>query len=171
MVVVNKIDQLTQGQMQDSQGELYHRITELFPSISRDRIFPISCFEAADQSSTKEDPGNIQNLLQGLQCYFATLTTPLGPKEQDFDHAYWEQSLSVSHRQSGYLQQCLQHLDEFLPQGISQHHSDDHEDLVSETDIVVAAEHLRFAANCLAKITGRGEVGDVEEVLGVVFEK
>jgi len=36
---------------------------------------------------------------------------------------------------------------------------------------VVAAEHLRAAAACLARITGRGEAGDVEEVLGVVFEK
>jgi len=33
------------------------------------------------------------------------------------------------------------------------------------------AEHLRFAADCLAKITGKGESGDVEDVLGVVFEK
>lgn len=171
IVVVNKIDQLTQLQIQDSQGNLYHQITELFPSVPRERIFSISCLEAADQSSTKEDPGNIQKLLQGLQSYFATLTIPLGPNEHTLDHAYWEQSLSVSHRQSGYLQQCLQHLDEFLPQAISQYHSDDHEDLVSEIDIVAAAEHLRFAANCLAKITGIGEVGDVEEVLGVVFEK
>jgi tRNA U34 5-carboxymethylaminomethyl modifying GTPase MnmE/TrmE len=40
-----------------------------------------------------------------------------------------------------------------------------------DSDIVVAAEALRAAADCLAKITGRGDVGDVEEVLGVVFEK
>ena len=41
-----------------------------------------------------------------------------------------------------------------------------------EIDIVAAAEHLRAAAAALGKITGRGEnVGDVEEVLGVVFEK
>ena len=40
-----------------------------------------------------------------------------------------------------------------------------------EVDIVAAAEHLRFAAACLGKITGKGEDGDVEDVLGVVFEK
>ncbi|KAK5005424.1 hypothetical protein LTR28_007738, partial [Elasticomyces elasticus] len=40
-----------------------------------------------------------------------------------------------------------------------------------DVDIVLAAESLRAAANFLAKITGRGEAGDVEEVLGVVFEK
>jgi len=40
-----------------------------------------------------------------------------------------------------------------------------------EVDVVVAAESLRGAAGCLARITGRGNAGDVEEVLGVVFEK
>ncbi|KAL2007232.1 hypothetical protein VTN00DRAFT_8670 [Thermoascus crustaceus] len=40
-----------------------------------------------------------------------------------------------------------------------------------DVDIVTAAEHLRFAADSLAKITGKGESGDVEDVLGVVFEK
>ena len=37
-------------------------------------------------------------------------------------------------------------------------------------DIVTAAENLRFAAESLAQITGRGGA-DVEDVLGVVFEK
>ncbi|KAH8689670.1 GTP-binding protein TrmE N-terminus-domain-containing protein [Talaromyces proteolyticus] len=41
----------------------------------------------------------------------------------------------------------------------------------ADVDIVTAAEHLRFAAESLAKITGRGDGGDVEDVLGVVFEK
>jgi tRNA U34 5-carboxymethylaminomethyl modifying GTPase MnmE/TrmE len=40
-----------------------------------------------------------------------------------------------------------------------------------EVDIVTAAEHLRYAADALASITGKGESGDVEDVLGVVFEK
>lgn len=40
-----------------------------------------------------------------------------------------------------------------------------------DVDVVLAAESLRAAADCLARITGRGVAGDVEEVLGVVFEK
>jgi len=40
-----------------------------------------------------------------------------------------------------------------------------------EPDVVLAAEHLRLAAGCLARITGRGDAGDIEEVLGVIFEK
>ena len=45
------------------------------------------------------------------------------------------------------------------------------EDQDGEADIVLAAEFLRDAGDSLARITGRGEAGDVEEVLGVVFEK
>jgi tRNA modification GTPase len=47
----------------------------------------------------------------------------------------------------------------------------DLEDAADEIDIVLAAESLRSAAEALARITGRGDGGDVEEVLGVVFEK
>jgi hypothetical protein len=43
-------------------------------------------------------------------------------------------------------------------------------DAEPEVDIVTAAENLRFAAESLAQITGR-EGADVEDVLGVVFEK
>lgn len=43
-------------------------------------------------------------------------------------------------------------------------------DAEPEVDIVTAAENLRFAAESLAQITGRGGA-DVEDVLGVVFEK
>ena len=94
-----------------------------------------------------------------------------------------------------YLRQCLTYLQDFLEQcGIPQtdcattlsHHVDGHDDLIFERqpvgddtssinddhfDIATAAEHLRYAASCLTKITGRGEGGDVEDVLGVVFEK
>lgn len=43
---------------------------------------------------------------------------------------------------------------------------------VDEVDIVAAAEHLRAAAAALGRIRGKNEdVGDVEEVLGVVFER
>jgi tRNA modification GTPase len=55
----------------------------------------------------------------------------------------------------------------------STHHDDEEEveDGEKEVDVVVAAECLRSAADCLGRITGRGGAGDVEEVLGVVFEK
>jgi tRNA modification GTPase len=171
IVVINKIDKLKLSLGQGRDENLFLEVNKLFPSVPKEHVFLISCLEASNQSLLNQDPGNIQSLLRGLQSYFAVLTNPSSPSEHTFDRSYWEQSLSVSHRQSEYLRQCLHHLDDFLSQVLSQYHSDDHEDLVSEIDIVAAAEHLRFAANCLAKITGKGEAGDVEDVLGVVFEK
>lgn len=110
------------------------------------------------------------------------------------DASYWEDSLGVTHRQSSNLQRCFQHLDDFLTQTktktetqtqtrtqTSKHNTDKHNtetpdmfigtDIETDVDIVTAAEHLRFAADSLARITGKGESGDVEDVLGVVFEK
>ncbi|KIW63567.1 tRNA modification GTPase TrmE, variant [Phialophora macrospora] len=68
------------------------------------------------------------------------------------------------------------HHDDYL---VDRHNDLDTPNIVSDADahaagvvdIVTAAEHLRFAADCLAKITGKGESGDVEDILGVVFEK
>ena len=97
-----------------------------------------------------------------------------------YDLSYWEDSLGVTHRQSSNLQRCLDHLDDFLSQASSAECPDSPREkelgslgsyAESEVDIVTAAEHLRFAADMLAKITGKGESGDVEDVLGVVFEK
>lgn len=171
VVVVNKIDKIPIDRNDRQQEDLYNEINKLIPSIANERIFTVSCLDASNVVSADEDPGGMQRLLQGLQSYFAALTTPSGPNEHSFDKSYWEQSLSVSHRQSEYLGQCLQHLEDFLSKAMSQYHSDEHEDLISEIDIVAAAEHLRFGADCLAKITGRAEAGDVEDILGVVFEK
>lgn len=73
-----------------------------------------------------------------------------------------EDLLGVTERQRQLLSSCSQHLHLFVEEAQSEN---------EECDIVLAAEHLRSAANCLSRITGRGEAGDVEEVLGVVFEK
>jgi tRNA modification GTPase len=171
ITVINKMDNLRSDLCQISKPKLYDEIGKHFPFISKEHVFPISCLEASDHSAAVQDPGNIQEFLQGLQTFFASMTCPSGTLEDAMERSYWEHSLSVSHRQSEYLRQCLRHLDDFSSQALSQYHSDAHEDLVSEVDIVAAAEHLRFAANCLARITGKGESGDVEDVLGVVFEK
>lgn len=171
VVVINKIDNMPRNSTQELKERLYSQVSNVFFRIPRERVFYISCLEAYKPSSADQDPGNIQEFLRGLQSFFATLTSPAGPEDHIVDNSYWEQSLSVSHRQSEYLRECLHHLDDFLSRAVSQYQSDNHEDLVSEVDVVGAAEHLRFAAECLAKITGKGEAGDVEDVLGVVFEK
>ncbi|KAF1990115.1 hypothetical protein K402DRAFT_418195 [Aulographum hederae CBS 113979] len=105
----------------------------------------------------------------------------------DIDPSIWQESLNATARQRVLLDECLSHLDAFL--GVaplssvtpsnsptsptsSPNTPEDAEDLDNtDVDIVIAAESLRAAADCLARITGRGGQGDVEEVLGVVFEK
>ena len=189
VLVLNKIDKIhtATGQI---HIDIMKKVHAIFPQIPKDRIFTMSCKpgtslppNARDDPpvsgpNLEPDPGNIQSFLYGLTSLFSTLTTASGDP-QTASQSYWEQSLSVSHRQSTYLQECLVHLNDFLLQAspfpANAAGGPNDNDVTNETefevDIVAAAEHLRFAANCLAKITGKGESGDVEDVLGVVFEK
>lgn len=141
-------------------------------------VFVVSCKEAETSPRIDEsDPGAMQTFLQGLTDVFEGMTSAIHPHGQfggHVDSSPWELSLGVSERQRRLLQQCAQFLDNFLNDvGLVDSHDHDNEEnsLAEETDVVLAAENLRSAADCLAKITGRGEAGDVEEVLGVVFEK
>jgi tRNA modification GTPase len=189
VMALNKVDKIPPDHLQrrnDTVNELQAR----FPDIGKNHIFPISCRPPPPpQTSTNPyadadaDAGNIQSFLDGLVAVFTTLTTPSGDPLVASDavssSSYWSHSLSVTHRQRTYLSQTLVHLDDYLLQTSSSetstHRIDGHDDLVGDMDIdldiVAGAEHLRFAAECLAKITGKGESGDVEDVLGVVFEK
>lgn len=135
---------------------------------------------------------SIQPFLQSLTDLFTILTTaqqtPLNsdssssssrtnPLTLDEAQAYWTASLSITHRQTTYLQACLANLQAFLDATTAPHSHLSLSAPVSgpeaemEIDIVTSAEHLRAAAHSLSKITGRGDGGDVEDVLGVVFEK
>ncbi|CAG8907396.1 unnamed protein product [Penicillium nalgiovense] len=169
-----------------STSSLSNTIHDIFPSVPTDRVFTISCEEAkrgASSLNTTTDPGKLQVFLRGLITTFEQIASPLGVDGDggQYDLSYWEDSLGVTHRQSSNLQICLDHLDDFLSQASSAECPDDSSrekglrsldsHAESEVDIVTAAEHLRFAADMLAKITGKGESGDVEDVLGVVFEK
>jgi tRNA modification GTPase len=187
VVAVSKIDKVPTGDIQ-LRNSIVKELQATFPYVQKDYIFTISCRPPSEtlispHHTPDPDPGNIQSFLNGLTKVFSTLTTPSGEPLPVLDSnptsssSYWSHSLSVTHRQRTYLAQTLLHLDDYLLQtsssGTSTHHIDGHDDLVGDidTDIVAAAEHLRFAAECLAKITGKGESGDVEDVLGVVFEK
>lgn len=186
VVAVNKCDKLHTAMESGVPQSLSDTIHDIFPSVPVDRVFTISCEEArqgASSLNTTTDPGNLQVFLRGLIATFEQIASPLGVGGDggQYDISYWEDSLGVTHRQSSNLQICLDHLDDFLSQASSAecHDSSSRErelgpldsHVESEVDIVTAAEHLRFAADMLAKITGKGESGDVEDVLGVVFEK
>jgi tRNA modification GTPase len=128
------------------------------------QLSPISCHTTSPTSSvTTPDVGGIQGLLSSLTNVFKDLTNTIGGEGS------WEESLSASERQRGLLLQCQAYLEGFLSAvPLSTGMMQDEES--GEFDVVVAAEMLRAAATCLGKITGR-DGADVEEVLGVVFEK
>ncbi|KAJ4287536.1 hypothetical protein N0V90_012239 [Kalmusia sp. IMI 367209] len=174
VVAINKIDQLDDPQLSDNWKAKVHDLLR----IPAERIFFVSCREAEQSSratSSRKDPGQVQAFLHGLLETFRGMTAALVPGS-DPDPSIWQESLGATERQRALLSECLLHLDSFLKavQDPSQDQSRSVAIEIDEpdaVDIVIAAESLRLAADALAKITGRGEGGDVEEVLGVVFEK
>lgn len=123
-----------------------------------------------DDPGPDADPGSVQALIDGLARSFESLTC-LPPDMQDL--------LGVTERQRQLLARCRGHLEDFLAEaavgGLDGGAAPDTDTRdcggLEEPDVVLAAEHLRYAAASLAAITGRGDSGDVEEVLGVIFEK
>lgn len=197
ILVINKIDRIAKYRTALISAWTL-AIQKALPSLRRDRIHCISCIEAAAPSTTSEasiltagasqahqtpqeaqsnrnDPGNIQSFLDGLSGVFKEMTCAALPEGDVIpDPSMWEESLGATERQRVLLEECAGHLDAFLGQVIpaSGPEEENEGDAAGDgIDIVVAAESLRAAAECLAKITGKGEAGDVEEVLGVVFEK
>jgi len=174
LVVINKKDMVTSTQTLENAAQ---EVLTLLPGLERDRIHLISCKDAdttvpgSPSEGNNRDPGQIQAFLQGLIRHFGELTKALVPydaAQAGADPSMWQESLGGTARHRVLLEECLKFLDAFLLEVERNGRGDG---LGDETDIVVAAEHLRGAADCLAKITGRGGTGDVEEVLGVVFEK
>ncbi|KAJ9642002.1 mitochondrial splicing system protein [Coniosporium tulheliwenetii] len=173
LVVVNKTDKIPEGFEADALVQSWRQAMQRkFPISREDQVFFISCKEAVAPSLDTADPGNIQQFLKGLISVFAEITAAVVPDLEDNapDPSIWQESLGATERHRLLLEDCIFHLDNFLAEvqassGFLEHSSG------GDLDVVVAAESLRAAADCLAKITGKGQAGDVEEVLGVVFEK
>lgn len=195
LIALNKVDRLRPSSRQNDLASFTSRIHETFPETPIERIIPISCKDAESVlDDPTGDPGNLQKLLQSLTSVFEDITAVSAGDDASLIAAgapqhYWNAALSISQRQSTYLATCAAHLDDFLLQvrhsvigmpewsnlaAVLDKTVDEAESRVTSDDaidVVAAAEHLRFAAECLAKITGKGQGGDVEDVLGVVFEK
>lgn len=160
LVVINKCDVAysSKGTLAANDWvQITRAISKFLPQTSNEipgaKIIGISCLEPSNQS-TDSDPGNIYHFITSLVHLFENMTA-IPPDEADL--------VGVTERQRQLLQACSVQLQGFMQMA--------EEGKGDEVDIVVAAEYLREAANCLSRITGRGEAGDVEEVLGVVFEK
>lgn len=162
VAVANKTDLIPGG---DVPIHLAHLRSQL-PDTSIP-ILPISC---AGGGSGSGDDG-IQSFLKKLEGVFADLTSPTNPNPSlILSRDELEDTLATTTRQKVLLDECNTYLDSFLQMVAPMVEGGEGEG-EGEVDVVLAAECLRMAADCVGKVTGRGESGDVEEVLGIVFEK
>jgi tRNA modification GTPase len=183
IVAVNKIDKIQTPDALENWEKKIQSVVHLPPG----RIFFVSCngdTRLNSLSAQAKDPGGIQCFIRGLLNTFEDMTSALVPDSEP-DPSIWQESLGATERQRILLQECLSHLLAFLDAvhaadvaSTAEFSTTPHtpfnralNETEDDVDIVVAAESLRLAAESLARITGRGEGGDVEEVLGVVFEK
>ncbi|KAK3378052.1 hypothetical protein B0H63DRAFT_234686 [Podospora didyma] len=159
LVAINKSDVVDREALRILVEDFKTSVLGSVPGLHVAEPLAISCKAAAADAAGLADPGGIQALAEALVKSFSALTSLPG----DMQHL-----LGVTERQRQLLVECQRHLEDFTsearPCGIEGQEQHD-------ADVVLAAEHLRLAANCLASITGRGDAGDVEEVLGVIFEK
>ncbi|KAI1853521.1 hypothetical protein JX266_001505 [Neoarthrinium moseri] len=154
LVVLNKRDMLPQDELEDLVEDFRASVLRNNGGTASEPLL-VSCSEALTLSATSKDPGGVQGVADRLGTLFADMTS-LPANQQDLH--------GVTERQRQLLAQCRKHLEDYVGNTTS-------DDVIDELNFVVAAEDLRYAASCLARITGRGEAGDVEEVLGVIFEK
>ncbi|KAI1346182.1 hypothetical protein F5Y01DRAFT_29341 [Xylaria sp. FL0043] len=116
--------------------------------------------QSSDQQRQQQDPGGVRLVVDRLVLAFQNMTElPAGLQDLH----------GVTERQRQLLVQCRNSLEEYVE--VTEGVDDRDHDAARDIDLTMAAEHLRYAASCLGRITGRGEAGDVEEILGVIFEK
>ncbi|PHH52726.1 tRNA modification GTPase MnmE [Ceratocystis fimbriata CBS 114723] len=158
ILIVNKIDTISPDLYQSLLSQFISEISSIVPELQGLDVMSISCAqrEVVSGLASAKYPDYIQALTDKLVSLFTNMTSIPADMQSLF---------GVTSRQCQLLEECTNHLQNFLQ--IAQPQADTE----AEADIVIAAEHLRFAASCLARITGRGDVPDVEDVLGVIFEK
>ncbi|CAG7556723.1 unnamed protein product, partial [Fusarium equiseti] len=154
LVVVNKQDAVNEAEFEKLIQDFRKCARIRAPKLAAAELVSISCKEAQTGSWENKDPGGIQAVITRLVESFEKMTS-MPVDLQDL--------LGVTERQRQLLIKCRQHLEDFMVEATPEEGMD--------ADTVLAAEYLRYAADCLARITGRGEFGDVEDVLGVIFEK
>ncbi|KAL7925617.1 GTP-binding protein TrmE N-terminus domain-containing protein [Trichoderma austrokoningii] len=156
LVVVNKRDVVADaGELNRLLDRFCQRLGEKDARLASVQLAAVSCKEASLAAARNKDPGGIHALTEALVSTFSQMT------EMPVD---LQDLLGVTARQAQLLARCRAHLEDFMAEARPEEEG-------AEADAVLAAEFLRYAADCLARITGKGEAGDVEDVLGVVFEK
>lgn len=162
LVLVNKRDATEKESLQKLLCCFKKTLHDRGGKLDGIQVHSVSCREAQGTAAIgSTDPGGVDAIIDALSERFAAMTS-LPADQQDL--------LGVTERQRQLLADCRGYLEEFMLEA-ERAAEKDGGDEDAEADSVLAAEFLRYAADCLARITGRGEGGDVEEVLGVVFEK
>ncbi|RBR03756.1 hypothetical protein FVER53590_04880 [Fusarium verticillioides] len=154
VVVINKQDAIEKEEFEKLVQDFKNTVRIQAPKLAAAEFVSVSCKEAQAGTWESKDPGGIQAVITKLVASFEKMTS-LPVDLQDL--------LGVTERQRQLLVKCRQHLEDFMTEAAPEEGLD--------ADAVLAAEYLRYAANCLARITGRDDFGDVEDVLGVIFEK
>lgn len=155
IIVINKCEKASQENLGHAIQGLKDRLSHQLESIPPMICISVAAAEAALLEPTSDaDPGNIGHFTNTLLSVFKDMTHM--PVEM-------EDLVGVTERQRQLLVTSSGYLDAFVGEA--------NVTGAREPDIVIAAEHLRAAAVCLSQITGRGDAGNVEEVLGVIFEK
>jgi tRNA modification GTPase len=159
LVLVNKVDAVPEADLSPLILK-FQEVLKGIPGLETAVPALISCKEARNQSSDQQDPGGVRLVADQLVLAFQNMTS-LPATLQDLH--------GVTERQRQLLVQCRNSLEGYLEAVGSV--DGEHQEAAHDIDLTMAAEHLRYAASCLGRITGRGEAGDVEEILGVIFEK
>nr|RBQ85445.1 hypothetical protein FVER53263_04881 [Fusarium verticillioides] len=154
VVVINKQDAIEKEEFEKLVQDFKNTVRIQAPKLAAAEFVSVSCKEAQAGTWESKDPGGIQAVITKLVASFEKMTS-MPVDLQDL--------LGVTERQRQLLVKCRQHLEDFMTEAAPEEGLD--------ADAVLAAEYLRYAANCLARITGRDDFGDVEDVLGVIFEK
>ncbi|KAI0199376.1 hypothetical protein F4808DRAFT_215919 [Astrocystis sublimbata] len=160
LVLVNKIDAVSPADLKVLICEFQEDVLRKISGLEDVSPTLISCKEALNQGSDQQDPGGVRLVTDQLILAFRSMTA-LPASLQDLH--------GVTERQRQLLVQCRDSLEDYVQ--VTECDEEDDVEAAHDIDLTMAAEHLRYAASCLGRITGRGEAGDVEEILGVIFEK
>ncbi|KAI1120999.1 hypothetical protein F5Y10DRAFT_257257 [Nemania abortiva] len=160
LVLINKIDAVPEADLRPLVRMFREDVLKRIPGLGDTIPTLISCKEARNQGSDRQDPGGVRLVADRLILAFQNMTS-LPTSLQDLH--------GVTERQRQLLVQCRNSLEEYVE--VTESPEGGNSEAAGDIDLSMAAEHLRYAASCLGRITGRGEAGDVEEILGVIFEK
>ncbi|KAJ8123143.1 hypothetical protein ONZ43_g837 [Nemania bipapillata] len=160
LVLINKTDTVPKADLDPLVHKFRDEVLKSIPGLEDTAPTPISCKEARNQGSDQQDPGGVRRVAAQLVLAFQNMTS-LPASLQDLH--------GVTERQRQLLVKCRNSLEEYVE--VTANVDEEDQAAAGDIDLTMAAEHLRYAASYLGRITGRGEAGDVEEILGVIFEK